>query len=195
MGSSLRTLLAMTGLLLGVGCQNLVVQDTTADEYVPLTGGSVVLHEDLTIPPGTAHVYLQRGYVARARNLYDTSCSFEVSAVVEEPQILRAGRFAIVGAGIGRDEYLTAAPAQVAALGFGFGVGGLWVGRDDGAAMVMYVIVMRLESQDQPNVRNLTCRSAMDDPARVERLTLQDMQGALGPIATLRPAPAGRQLK
>jgi len=188
MGTPLPMLPLLASAILAAACHPLVVEDTAADAYVPLAGGELILHRDLTVPPGTAQVYFQRGEVVHGRNLYVPSCGLEVADVRETPQIVRADRFTITRAGIGRDEYLTAAPRHLAALGIGVRMGGLWVGRDDGAPMVMYVIAMALESERQPNVLNLTCRSALDDPAYVERLTIQDMQSALGAVATLRPA-------
>lgn len=187
MGSPMRSLLLL-GLAVLAACQPLVVQDLAARRYVPLTGGTLELHRELTVGPGTAHTYLQWGEVVGGRNLYAPSCSLEVTNVLESRQSIRPDRFAIVSAGIGRDEYLTSLPLRLASVEIGAGMGGFWAGRDNGATMVMDVIEMRLDSARQPNVLNLTCRSALDDPARVERLTLQDMQAALGPIATLHPA-------
>ena len=188
----LRSLVLCGGLTAAAGCQSYVVQDTAADRYVPLVGGELVLHRELTIPPGTAHVYMQRGQVVRGRNLYDTSCGVEVTDVRDALQTVRPDRFAIVRAGAGMDEHLTAAPRHLAALGIGVRMGGLLAAEDNGTPMVMYVIVMRLKSEDQPNVLNLTCRSAMDFPAYVDRLSLQQMQAALGPIATLHAATGVR---
>lgn len=178
-------LLAAAALL--AGCQPLTVRDEHSGRYVPLTGGWVVLHQELTVPGGTTRVFLQGGEVVAKRDLnhYAPSCSFQIRDLSDTPRKIRPDRFQITSAGYGLQEWVRALPVMVAARGRAMLADG---GQDDGAAMVMYVIEMRLASARQPGVMGLTCRSALDDPAQVEKPNLQQLRAVLGPLAGLEPA-------
>lgn len=178
------TALVLAALL--AGCQPLTVRDEQAGRDVPLTGGRVVLHRGLTVPGGATRVFLQRGEVVAKRDLnhYAPSCSFQLRELSDMPREIRPDRFEITRAGYGLQEWVQRGPVMVAAARAG-GAVLADAGEDDGAAMVMYVIEMRLASARQPEVMSLVCRSALDDPSQVERPSLQQLRAVLGPLASL----------
>lgn len=184
--------LLVATLFLGA-CAPAKVRDESMDAYVDLVGGSVVLNRALTVPPGSARVFLQRGEVVAKQDLhlYTPSCDFEVYDVLEADQVIEPDRFAITRAGVGMREWVLQGPVYLAAASGAIGLGGgmNWVARDDGAPMVMYTWEMQLRSERQPNVLKLTCRGEMGDPGRIEKTTLQEMRTALGGVADLNPTP------
>lgn len=184
MSRALALVLSLSLVLGLAGCQPLTIRDEADGRYLALVGGQVVLRRDLTVPADAARVFLQRGAVVAKRDLdlYRPSCSFQVREVRESEQVIQADRFRITRAGYGLDESVQRGPVRVAAA-LGGGVhGGFLANEDGGAAMVMYVIEIQLASERQPNVLHLTCRSIMDDISRVEKLSLQDLQAAVGDL-------------
>lgn len=173
--------------LLAVGCVPVKVRDASDDRYVSLVGGEVVVHGDLTVAADEARVFLQRGaVVSRSRlDLYTPSCSLELNELGKTDQVIHADRFKILTAGAGFDESVQNGPVRVAALGASLTGMLLSDGQDGGGPMVMHQIQMRLSSQSQPNVLQMTCRGIQDDLADVKKLTLQDMRAALGTLVSI----------
>lgn len=50
---------------------------------------------------------------------------------------------------------------------------------------LIYVIYMRLSSEEQPDVLNITCGGSTDDPSAVVPPSIESIRGALGGLASL----------
>ncbi|HID93585.1 MAG TPA: hypothetical protein EYP60_05765 [bacterium (Candidatus Stahlbacteria)] len=99
----------------------------------------------------------------------------------ESPQTIQPDRFLITRAGT-NTRLVTQPPIQLASLDpYKISSGG------DAPSEVIYTIDMKLFSARQPDVILLECGGAEDHPADAYAPTLEEIQVALGSIATLEP--------
>ena len=185
---SLRILGVGLVLLQQVGC-GLHVSVSSAPTVVPV-GSTVILHQPLEIPPGTARVTLQHGRVSHGASEWDPACQFTVDAVSDGWQRIEPDRFRVIAFAQRRLPYgLGARGLRFAALGGGGFFGG---GLFDASRRVVYLSFMRLRSAVQPQVRALECRITSDSLGGF--LTLEQIREALGETASLQfpSQPSGR---
>jgi len=183
MRTSVFVLLA-TGLL--TGCETLHVVDVKSPYFLPPVGSVVSLDRRLTIEPGTARVFLQRGEVVAksGRDQYVPSCSFEVRKVLEERQYIEPEEFAVVRVtGPSVQEVVDLGPGPYARLGVSFGVGDSM--DNSGSTMVIHGVQMTFASERQPDVMRMTCYGGLDDPSRSFPPSVAEMRTALGDYARL----------
>lgn len=173
----MRRPLYLAALLALCACQSTPLEREESPYYSPPAGGQLILHQDLTIPAGRASVYIQGSPVTVWQNVnsYHPHCIFEVRKVLDTPQLVKAGTFAIRA--VQRENYSAAAPGlQQARLMFS----------DGGPSYLIYATVMRLESIDQPDVYRLTCQHWEVPPQMPHYLTIRQMRAALGSLFTLK---------
>ena len=152
----------------------------------------LILHRDLTIPPKTTIVYLQRGQIFLKHyqvNRWGTYCELELSRKRDVPQTIEADEFAIYKVKQER-VFGDGGFIQLASRGVGFG-GVAQFGRDDGGRQDYEVVATRmaLRSERQPDVHALICASW--EPAQaMSYLTIREIRKTLGDIFTLQLAEA-----
>lgn len=197
--------------LLG-GCASQQTKDPTSRYYDPPDGSRVVVLQAIDIAAGSAHAILQGGRSLAPNELrrYEPYCEIEVNDVLERTQQVRPGEFAItrvirqqqqVGM-LPANRYAAAPqPVQVAGVGVGVGIGtggrfgwnlgiGFPIGSRDGddGPLAFKLVVMRLQSAAQPNVRELRCSGGWASAPDTVYPTLAEMHSALGGLAEIRLA-------
>ncbi len=169
---------AAVALAVGLGgCAPYVVSNPASPYSVVPVGSVLVLHQDVTIPPGHARAYFQRGKLVTSTNEYVPQCQLEVRDVRQAPQTVRAGRFVV--------SRLSQDVRAVADSG-DFRLVRVRSGDDSGGpSMEMVAWKLWLQSRTQPNVMWLLCGGAFDDPYRAKPPGVDDIRNALGKIATI----------
>lgn len=171
--------LVTVALALITGCQPLI-KDRTGGRWVAIpSGGSLTLHQPVTMPAGRTRVFFVNGRVRTSGATYDTSCALEVRRIDRErARQITAGRFRITRV----QPYWT----QMAAVpNPGTPIFRL-AGHDggDGNAMIRTGYQFNLQGEDT-DIRRLTCLGVLADPAYADPPTLADIDAALGTAATL----------
>lgn len=171
-------------LLLLTGCGPLRILNADTGGYVPMQGGTFVLHESVVIPAGRARMFFQDGALATGMDHFRPHCQLSISTLSDQPQTIEPDRFGITAISNRTDQVVQSGSIQVASVGFYVGVG---VGNSGGGgpSRVMRVFLFRLQSERQPDVRTLICGGAFDDPSDADAPTLQDIATALGDYGTL----------
>ncbi len=158
-----------------------LIKEAADGRWVPMaSGGSLVLHQPVTVPRGRTRVFFVNGKMRRSGATYDTSCVLEVR------RLDRAGARTIKAGGfeVERVEPYWTMFAQVGEL---VGPSVRLAGQDggDGNQMIRTGYRFRL-SREGTDVRSLTCLGVMDDPAFAYPPTLAEIDRTLGEVATLR---------
>lgn len=168
-------------LLLLQACGPLTIRDKVTNTQVPILTGSLELHREVSFPRERTRVFFQDGGVVSSLNEFKPHCQLEINPLRDEVQRVQADRFEITRVRSRIDQVAQREPIQLAALGRGglFGMG-------EGEPRQMQVYLFRLHSGRQPQVRQLNCGGAFDDPGLAEWPTLQDIARSLGDYATLR---------
>ena len=180
----MKRLLPLCALLLLQACAPLTIRDIVTHAHVPMTGGSLELHREVSFPPERTRVFFQDGEIVSAVNEFKPHCQLEISPLRDAVQQIQPDHFRITAVSTRIEPVVQREAIQVAALGRG---GPLrLVEGDGGVTRHMQVYLFRLQSERQPEVRQLNCGGAFDDPGRAEWPTLQDIARALGDHATLR---------
>lgn len=204
-------LLGFSALL--VGCASQQTKDPTSRYYDPPDGSRVVVLQPIDIAAGSAHAIIQSGRSLSPNELrrYEPYCEIEVNDVLERAQQVLPGDFAItrvirqqqqVGM-LPANRHATAQePFQVAGVGMGIGIGsggrfgwslgiGFPIGSRDGddGPMAFKLVVMRLHSAAQANVRELRCSGGWASAPETVYPTLTEMHAALGDLAEIRLPP------
>lgn len=169
-------IITLVFLPLLAACQNWQQQ---AYHY-PKKNMTVVLHVPVTVQADTTGVYIQDGVITGgSHSRREPYCEFRVRKLKESPQTILPDRFLIKRAGT--NIRLVALPlTQFASRGMFF-----ISSSSDGPSDVIYTIDMKLYSERQPDVILLECGGAEDQPAEAYAPTLEEIQLALGKIATL----------
>jgi hypothetical protein len=170
--------LPLFGALLG--CAGADRPDPGSPFWLPPVGSVVDLHQALTVPPPAARLFIQRGELSSSGglDLYYPSCNFEMQKISEQPQVIEPGRFSVVRVWGQQGDFVQRGPGRQA--------GALLADKaDNGSTMIIHQVHMRLASEQQPGVRNLSCRGGLDDPWLARPPSVQEMREALGEIADL----------
>ncbi|HID81103.1 MAG TPA: hypothetical protein EYP51_01795 [Thiotrichales bacterium] len=148
----------------------------------PKKGMTLILHEPVTVQADTTGVYIQDGKITGgAHSRRNPYCEFRVRKLKESPQTIQPDRFLIKRAGT-NTRLVSYSPVQLATLYIQASSSG-----GDAPSDVIYTIEMKLYSAHQPDVILLECGGAEDHPAEAYAPTLEEIQVALGNIATLEP--------
>lgn len=180
-------------VLLIAGCQSSSgVRDRQSGNYLPLQQPTLVLHQPLTVPAGKARVFLQAGGLVRSRglgrgryDLYKPHCALEVDVVDHDGFVVEAGTFAVtevqrsVVSVVMREQWLASGAAWPAS----------YFQRNNDRFHDGYHFW--LASTDQPLVRRLSCFGVYARPADLYPPTLDEIDRALGNVATLGRVEAG----
>ncbi len=182
----MRIRLWLGAIALGIaGCGEMVViePDPNSRYYMPPVGTVVRIKEELTVPPGWARVFLQRGEAVSYSHLdlYYPSCNFELYTVDERPQLIEPGGFTIVHVARRDEEVAGVRPLEYASR---------WLladaGMDSGGpSMIMRTVRMKLKSEQQPGMYMLTCRGGLDNPPDAREISINEMRVALGDKAAI----------
>jgi hypothetical protein len=181
---------AATSCLL-TGCAPVSVSDLASTYYQLPANTTVIVRQTITIPPGTAHVTLQDGRIVAIDHLrrYEPFCEFEVNDVLESEQQVRPGRFAAARIirqqllGAKRQPVLLAANTMTGSANDS-GIGTvLLAGLND--PLILNEVSLRLQSAEQPNVRELRCAGGWAFPSSVAYPTLAEMDRVLGKLISI----------
>ena len=152
-------------LLASCAAQEPITDESDFRMGIP-TGSRFTLTQDVTVPEGWARVTIQNGAVVDSRRDINRSqpfCELGTDSVSRgEPQVVTADEF--VGGSAVRSRSTT-------------------IGREDKT----YTTRITLRSEQQPNVRTLTCEQT-GDPMFSRDLTITQIRTALGGIIELQLA-------
>jgi len=178
----------LAALLFGTGCASSGSSGPRTE--TPVAPGSVlVIEEGMILPADEARVYFQAGRVTRYhdRNRFAPWCSLGLRREGDEAlqQAIKPGRFRVEAARSGAraaasplEGVRLAGPLPVLA-GLDRGGGGL--------GHITWHLELRLHSDEQPQVDDLTC--AIDRPPDWRgRLGLESVRRALGGLGRIEPA-------
>ncbi|WP_139150726.1 hypothetical protein [Halofilum ochraceum] len=178
----------LTALLVGAGCASPGTPGSRTD--TPIAPGSVlVLEEGMLLPTDDARVHFQAGRVTRYhdRNRFAPWCSLGLREDGDEPlqQAIKPGRFRVEAARSGARagtsplRGLRVAGTVPTLAGMHPGGGGL--------GHLTWYLELRLHSEEQPQVDDLTC--AIDRPPDWRgRLGLESVRQALSGLGRIVPA-------
>ena len=173
----MRFLLVLSAILLSA-CQSWHEPSETSPYYAIPVGSKLVLNQPVTIPAGTASVYIQRGQIVpyNGRDTYYANCKFEVETI-------RSAAYTVQP-----DEFVVSKVRQRIELNRHFEPGTLVAQTGDSSGDVTskyYARLFYLESTKQPDVLRMVC-GRWDYRAFSNHLTIQEIRSALGDMFTLR---------
>jgi hypothetical protein len=178
----IRPLLLLPVILLISSCQYAGSVRPHERLFGQLSGGRFILHEDVSIQPGTVRVIFQRGAVTRGASELQPRCELEVRRILETPQTIPAGSFRI-GKVRGMQRFVRQQSGKVmlAAAGDAF-----LLADDTSNEWYMYTYQMQLvPDQSEEEAPTLVCGGAYNFAFYARYPTLQEMREALGDHATL----------
>ena len=160
--NNLRRLPACLGLLLAVslaGCSNpmAVSKDVNSRYYSIPSGSKLILHQDLKVPSGKAHINIQHGKVAAGLDNWTVGCDLEVRKL--GPGVVTADTFTITRAEVSQE----------------------WINRP---STMRFYRTLYLKSDNQPNVMNMECQY-WSYPLEGDVIPVSEMREALGSVASL----------
>ena len=115
-------------------------------------GSKLILHKELNIPEGRAHVMLQHGQVANAANEWDVNCRFEVRDL--GPRVIHPDTFLITRYSNQRR----------------------WVNQP---TIMRFYMEFHLQSDTQADIMPMVCQY-WADPLQGRPVTVQEVEEALG---------------
>jgi hypothetical protein len=205
------------GLVVCVGllaaCQSASVPYEDSPYALIPSGSRLVLERDLTIPAGRASLYIQGGEVRPYLEVdfYRPHCRLEVEKVLDIPQVVKRDTFLIDKVvteqlpwpAAGRRALPRWPVAAAAAPGAGLVLASTgpalamernpragFFGQHDGPSHWTFITHLRLRSERQPQVRQLSCQH-WDDPALGVPLTIRQIRETLRGIFALELRPGG----
>jgi hypothetical protein len=172
--------IVLTAGLLGA-CAPLSLEHwSSSHAHIPV-GATVVLNEALPIRSGHARVFMQDGRVVPkgGLNLYYPHCNFEVITLSDGSARVEPGRFLVTRHRQGHVEVVQErVPMRVASLVRASG------DADGSAPPISRLIHYELHSDDQPDVRRLTCHGGLADDWEARYPTLAEMRSVLGGLVS-----------
>ena len=149
--------MTMLGMVLA-GCQSMATDDPSSVWFKLPAGAELVLHRELTIPAGRAHVMLQHGSVQPAASSYAVACRFEVRDL--GPRTIRPDTFRITGYSNQRE----------------------WFNHPH---TMHYYKTIRLASERQPDILPMVCEY-LDYPLHGRPISHLQIEAALGEYFSFR---------
>jgi hypothetical protein len=179
----IRLLLLLPVILLISSCQYDGPIRPHATLFEQLAGGQFILHQAVSITPGTVRVIFQQGAVHPGASELQPRCELEVRRILETPQVIPAGSFRI-GKVRGMQRFVRRQPDGVMLAAAGETI---LLADDTSNEWYMYTYRMQLISdQSQDEAPTLVCGGAYNFAFYVRYPTLQEMRDALGDYATLK---------
>ena len=120
------------------------------------SGSKLILHRDLNIPAGKAHVNIQGGGSKAGLNNFNVGCEIEVRKL--GPSVVNADTFTITRAESSQE----------------------WINRP---STMRFYRTMYLKSDIQPGVMNMVCQY-WDYPLHGDEISVDEMREALGNVAS-----------
>jgi hypothetical protein len=125
--------------------------------YTIQDSSRLILHQDLNVPPGKAHINIQNGQVAAGLDNWDVGCQLEVRDL--GPGVVSADTFIIRRAEVSQE----------------------WVNRP---STMRFYRTLYLKSDNQPNVMQMVCQF-WSYPLHGHGVSVPEIRKALGSVATL----------
>lgn len=173
-----KIILLITSCLIISACQPMIVADEDSVYYrVPL-GSTLLLNQQLSIPPNKARIFIQYGQLMsyKAIDKYQPHCEFEINTLKQSIQYIEPDQFEIYR--VGTDYRDVSLQFLYASLTMG--------DEDYGLPIVGFATELYLRSRHQPDVRKLSCLH-WDGP-KADHLSINQIKKILGDIFTLQLA-------
>lgn len=180
--------LMLAVVVLLCGCQTSYQGNEDSPYYKVPVGSTLILNNDITIPPYKAGVYIQGGQILPLSqvNKYYPHCKFEVLKIREAPQTVKADTFVIKK--VVQEITDTVDTGQLRLAGISIGIN---ISDDDGPSVQTYATRLNLRSERQPEVFRLSC-GQWAYPSQGQQVTINEMRKALGNLFTLQLALSRR---
>lgn len=163
------------------------------DAFQDVGGGALVVNQALVFPPETTRLFVQDGQVVNRHHYdhYSAVCVLEKDALLSRPQTLPAGRYRITAVTTMRTEVIRAPhPAEPVVVASAAPDAFLLAQVvDSGGAQIHRGFIFELAADHDPGLSKLSCFGSYLDPQFSERPTTEEMEWALGALATLQLAP------
>lgn len=174
--------MAVSALVLTACGGSATVRESWNDGFVQLQGASLELMQPLTVPAGRARVFIQDGRAGTAFDQYRAHCALEIGSVQHDGHTVQRDTFRITRVQHSLQQVVMREPVRLAAVGLL--PAGLFDGRGGAAYHEGYHLW--LGSEQQPEVRRLSCYGSYDEPPDLRPPTLREIAEALGGIARIR---------
>jgi hypothetical protein len=145
--------LVLTSMLAACAQQ---MHNVDSNYYSIPSGSKLILHQNLNIPAGKAHVNIQGGGSKAGLNNFNVGCEIEVRKL--GPSVVTADTFIITRAESSQE----------------------WVNRP---STMRFYRTMYLKSDTQPNVMNMVCQY-WDYPLHGKEISVAEMREALGSVVS-----------
>ena len=149
--------LVLTASLAACSNPMAVTKDVNSRYYSIPSGSKLILHQDLNVPAGKAHINIQHGKAAAGLDNWTVGCELEVRKL--GPGVVTADTFIIRRAEISRE----------------------WVNRP---STIRFYRTLYLKSDTQPNVMQMECQY-WSYPMYGDVIPIAEIREALGSVATL----------
>jgi len=166
-------LIPLLGLL---GCESIPPSETSPFHRVP--GGSrLILNTNLLVPPYSAKIYIQNGWIAYGANQYYPYCKLQLQEPKFTPQEVLPGVFEIYRSRRITDLFASLEPQvqHVRARLY-----------DGKPSPIVYGTDLFLRSAEQPQVYKLMCGHMQDPNLTARHLTIEQIRATLGEVFTLQ---------
>ncbi|MGB5715788.1 MAG: hypothetical protein WBN81_01710 [Gammaproteobacteria bacterium] len=132
-------------------------RDINSPYYSIQANSKLILHQDLNVPAGKAHIDIQHGKVAAGLDNWTVGCQLEVRKL--GPGVVTADTFIIRRAEVSQE----------------------WINRP---STMRFYRTLYLKSDTQPNVMQMVCQY-WSYPLEGHSIPVAEMREALGSVATL----------
>jgi len=189
----------LTVLLFSLLLVSCTYTPVTIKELVPV-GSTLRLTEPLEIPPNYSFVYIAFGRIAPHKHInsvdiYEPYCEFHLRKKSDQARRVEADTFKITKI-VEWEGYVDAPSAiKVASADTIAASGGINIRigagdyNDVGPSLIMYATILTLQSDKQPEVKEMVCGHWYDQ-GKVEPLTLEQFKTAIGKMFVIDTAPA-----
>ncbi|WP_018232498.1 hypothetical protein [Thioalkalivibrio thiocyanodenitrificans] len=172
--------ITLTAGILGACAPLTMEQWASSRAHIPV-GATVMVNEALPIRSGHTRVFMQDGRVVPKGgvNMYHPHCNFEVNTLSDGSARIEPGRFLVTRHRQGHVEVVQErGPMRVASL--------VQVSDDDdgSAPPISRLVHYELQSDDQTDVRRLTCHGGFADDWEAQYPTLAEMHTVLGGLVS-----------
>jgi len=171
---------AVVALALGACQQSSTVRETSSGSFQQLQGANLVLNQPIRVSAGKARIFVQDGKVRSGYNSFKPHCGFEIKSVNHDGFVINPDTFVVSRVQGSVQEVVSVEPVRVAAIGLMSGIGG-----GGGSASYYSGYHFWLTSEDQPEVRRMSCFGVFAQPFELYPPTVEEIRFALGTVATL----------
>jgi hypothetical protein len=118
---------------------------------------------------------------------YSVNCDFEIHTLADTIRYIEPGKYVVTRTVRTEDSIIQRQkqkPAQVASRHLEAGIS--LHGGGDAPPMMFELVEMKLKSEKPSDIKQLSCRGAIDDISRMELPTLAEIREALGKYASIQ---------